>query len=35
MPRLFRRIKEIRGFMKDIKCGVNNVSVGFVPTMGY
>jgi len=35
MPRLFRRIKEIRGFIKDIKCGGNNVSVGFVPTMGY
>ena len=35
MPRLFRRIKEIRGFIKDIKCGGNNVSVGLVPTMGY
>ncbi|WP_029551667.1 pantoate--beta-alanine ligase [Thermocrinis jamiesonii] len=35
MPRLFRRIKEIRGFIRDVKCEGNNVSVGFVPTMGY
>jgi len=35
MPRLLRRIKEIRGFIRDVKCEGNNVSVGFVPTMGY
>ncbi|WP_448583799.1 pantoate--beta-alanine ligase [Thermocrinis sp.] len=35
MPTLFRRTKDIRGFIKDVKCRGNNVSVGFVPTMGY
>jgi pantoate--beta-alanine ligase len=35
MPKLFKKIKEIRGFLKDLRCNGNNLSVGFVPTMGY
>ncbi|WP_448587683.1 pantoate--beta-alanine ligase [Thermocrinis sp.] len=35
MPRLFKKIKEIRGFIRDLKCKGNSISVGFVPTMGY
>lgn len=35
MPKLFKKIKEIRGFLKELKCNGSNLSVGFVPTMGY
>jgi pantothenate synthetase (EC 6.3.2.1) len=35
MPKLFKKIKEIRGFLKDLRCNGSNLSVGFVPTMGY
>jgi pantoate--beta-alanine ligase len=35
MPKLFKKIKEIRGFLKDLRCNESNLSVGFVPTMGY
>jgi len=35
MPKLFKKIKEIRGFLKELRCNGNNLSVGFVPTMGY
>jgi pantoate--beta-alanine ligase len=35
MPKLFRKIKEIRNFLKELKRNRSNLSVGFVPTMGY
>jgi len=35
MPKLFRKIKEIRNFLKELRCNGSNLSVGFVPTMGY
>jgi pantoate--beta-alanine ligase len=35
MPKLFKKIKEIRGFLKDLRRNGSNLSVGFVPTMGY
>jgi pantoate--beta-alanine ligase len=35
MPKLFKKIKEIRGFLKDLRRNEINLSVGFVPTMGY
>ena len=35
MPKLFKKIKEIRSFLKELRCNGNNLSVGFVPTMGY
>jgi pantothenate synthetase (EC 6.3.2.1) len=35
MPKLFRKIKEIRSFLKELRCNGSNLSVGFVPTMGY
>jgi pantothenate synthetase (EC 6.3.2.1) len=35
MPKLFKKIKEIRGFLKNLRCNGSNLSVGFVPTMGY
>jgi pantoate--beta-alanine ligase len=35
MPKLFKKIKELRGFLKDLRCNRSNLSVGFVPTMGY
>lgn len=35
MPKLFKKIKEIRGFLRELKCNGSNLSVGFVPTMGY
>lgn len=35
MPKFFKKIKEIRGFLKELKCNGSNLSVGFVPTMGY
>jgi pantoate--beta-alanine ligase len=35
MPKLFKKIKELRGFLKDLRCNGSNLSVGFVPTMGY
>jgi len=35
MPKLFKKIKEIRSFLKELKCNGSNLSVGFVPTMGY
>jgi pantoate--beta-alanine ligase len=35
MPKLFKKIKEIRGFLKDLRRNGGNLSVGFVPTMGY
>jgi pantoate--beta-alanine ligase len=35
MPKLFKKIKEIRGFLKEFRCNGSNLSVGFVPTMGY
>ncbi|NAZ23165.1 MAG: pantoate--beta-alanine ligase [Thermocrinis sp.] len=35
MPKLFKKIKEIRGFLKELRCNGSNLSVGFVPTMGY
>ncbi len=35
MPKLFKRIKEIRSFLKELRCNGSNLSVGFVPTMGY
>jgi pantoate--beta-alanine ligase len=35
MPKLFKKIKEIRGFLKDLRRNESNLSVGFVPTMGY
>jgi len=35
MPKLFRKIKEIRSFLKELRCNESNLSVGFVPTMGY
>jgi pantoate--beta-alanine ligase len=35
MPKLFKKINEIRGFLKELRCNGNNLSVGFVPTMGY
>ena len=34
MTLLLRKIKEIRNYLKSVKCQ-NNISVGFVPTMGY
>ncbi len=34
MPLLFKRIKDIRNHLRDQKCS-GNLSVGFVPTMGY
>jgi pantoate--beta-alanine ligase len=35
MPKLFKKIREIRGFLKESRCNGSNLSVGFVPTMGY
>ncbi len=35
MPKLYKKIKEIRGFLKELRCNGSNLSVGFVPTMGY
>jgi pantoate--beta-alanine ligase len=35
MPKLFKKIKEIRSFLKELRCNGSNLSVGFVPTMGY
>jgi pantoate--beta-alanine ligase len=35
MPKLFKKIKEIRSFLKELRRNENNLSVGFVPTMGY
>jgi pantoate--beta-alanine ligase len=35
MPKLFKKIKEIRSFLKELRCKGSNLSVGFVPTMGY
>jgi pantoate--beta-alanine ligase len=35
MPKLFKKIKEIRSFLKELRCNGSNPSVGFVPTMGY
>ena len=35
MPKLFKKIKEIRSFLKELKRSKSNLSVGFVPTMGY
>jgi len=35
MPKLFKKIKEIRSFLKELRCNRSNLSVGFVPTMGY
>jgi pantoate--beta-alanine ligase len=35
MPKLFKKIREIRGFLNDLRCNGSNLSVGFVPTMGY
>jgi len=35
MPKLFKKIKEIRGFLKDLRRNESNLSVGLVPTMGY
>jgi len=35
MPKLFNKIKEIRSFLKELRCNGSNLSVGFVPTMGY
>jgi pantoate--beta-alanine ligase len=35
MPKLFKKIKEIRSFLKELRRNGNNLSVGFVPTMGY
>lgn len=35
MPKLFKKVKEIRSFLKELRCNGNNLSVGFVPTMGY
>jgi pantoate--beta-alanine ligase len=35
MPKLFKKIKEIRSFLKELRCNGGNLSVGFVPTMGY
>jgi len=35
MPKLFKKIKEIRSFFKELRCNGSNLSVGFVPTMGY
>lgn len=35
MPKLFRKIKEIRNFLKELRRNESNLSVGFVPTMGY
>jgi pantoate--beta-alanine ligase len=35
MPKLFKKIKEVRGFLKELRCNGSNLSVGFVPTMGY
>jgi pantothenate synthetase (EC 6.3.2.1) len=35
MPKLFKKIKEIRSFLKGLRCNGSNLSVGFVPTMGY
>jgi len=35
MPKLFKKIKEIRNFLKELRRDESNLSVGFVPTMGY
>ncbi len=35
MPKLFKKIKEIRSFLKELRCNGSSLSVGFVPTMGY
>ncbi|WP_299199323.1 pantoate--beta-alanine ligase [Thermocrinis sp.] len=35
MPKLFKKIKEIRSFLKELRCNGSNLSVGYVPTMGY
>jgi pantoate--beta-alanine ligase len=35
MPKLFKKIKEIRSFLKELRRSESNLSVGFVPTMGY
>ena len=35
MPKLFKKIKEIRSFLKELRCNGSNLSMGFVPTMGY
>jgi pantoate--beta-alanine ligase len=35
MPKLFKKIREIRSFLKELRCNGSNLSVGFVPTMGY
>jgi Panthothenate synthetase len=35
MPKLFKKIKEIRNFLKELRRNESNLSVGFVPTMGY
>jgi len=34
MPTLFRKIKEIRNYIRSVKCE-NKHTIGFVPTMGY
>jgi pantoate--beta-alanine ligase len=35
MPKLFKKIKEIRSFLKELRRNESTLSVGFVPTMGY
>ncbi|ADC89897.1 pantoate/beta-alanine ligase [Thermocrinis albus DSM 14484] len=35
MPQLFRKIRELRSFIKTVRCEGNSRTIGFVPTMGY
>ncbi|ADO45043.1 pantoate/beta-alanine ligase [Hydrogenobacter thermophilus TK-6] len=36
MPTLFRKVKDVKSYLKSLRSsGGNNLSVGFVPTMGY
>ncbi|SHK51947.1 pantoate--beta-alanine ligase [Thermocrinis minervae] len=36
MPKLFRKVREIRNFLRSFRCSNDNSnSIGFVPTMGY
>lgn len=35
MPKLVRRQKELRNYLKDYRCSNSSFSVGLVPTMGY
>lgn len=35
MPTLFRKAKEIRNYIRSVKCENKQHTIGLVPTMGY